>query len=306
VNSAPLRAQPVHLISPKLSYWKTLRTPPGGGDLDPHRGPRLPPEGHQVFTYRYSYFLRSTPRQRSAPPRARGSKAPCSVSLLNRRGKIVSTVSDGRRGRNLGRVDAADCADDRVAVASDGLLRGPPSRGRPRYLRSLLRAPAWGDIQLGVVSRYRDDLPSISVSRLRALDVITAETTTFSLQLGDVEQTVAIALRRFPNGGSWSLFICPTCGHRAQTLRVLDREIVCRDCCERKRIRHRASTMSVRQRAEHRIPKLHAMIERTEPARLKPVLWGKMERRKRLQAALARAEFVVAQHQLAELTKGCK
>ena len=34
--------------------------------------------------------------------------------------------------------------------------------------------------------------------------------------------------------------------------------------------------------------------------------FGKMERRKRLEAALARAEFVVAQHQLAELTKGCK
>ena len=96
---------------------------------------------------------------------------------------------------------------------------------------------AWGDIQLGVVSRYRDDLPSISISRLRALDVITAKTTTLSLQLGDIEQTVAIALRRFPNGGSWSLFICPTCGHRAQTLRVLDREIVCRDCGARNKLR---------------------------------------------------------------------
>ena len=51
--------------------------------------------------------------------------------------------------------------------------------------------------------------------------------------------------------------------------------------------------MSVRQRAEHRIPKLRAMLERTDSARLKPVLWGKMERRSRLEAALKRAEFVV-------------
>jgi hypothetical protein len=51
--------------------------------------------------------------------------------------------------------------------------------------------------------------------------------------------------------------------------------------------------MSVRQRAEHRIPKLRAMLERTGSARLKPVLWGKMERRSRLEAALRRAELIV-------------
>ena len=34
------------------------------------------------------------------------------------------------------------------------------------------------------------------------------------------------------------------------------------------------------------------MLERTESARLKPVLWGEMERRSRIEAALKRAEFV--------------
>jgi hypothetical protein len=58
--------------------------------------------------------------------------------------------------------------------------------------------------------------------------------------------------------------------------------------------------MSVRQRAEHRIPKLRAMLESEVSLRLKPVLWGKMERRPRLEAALARAEFMVARHRLAE------
>jgi hypothetical protein len=64
--------------------------------------------------------------------------------------------------------------------------------------------------------------------------------------------------------------------------------------------------MSPLQRAERRILKLRAMLESETSLRLKPVLWGKMERRKRLEAALARAEFVVAQHQLAESDKGCK
>ena len=53
--------------------------------------------------------------------------------------------------------------------------------------------------------------------------------------------------------------------------------------------------MSPLQRAERRILKLRAMLESETSLRLKPVLWGKMERRKRLEAALARAEFVMAQ-----------
>jgi hypothetical protein len=52
--------------------------------------------------------------------------------------------------------------------------------------------------------------------------------------------------------------------------------------------------MSVRQRAEHRIPKLRAMLESKQSLRLKPVLRGTMERRSRLEAALRRCEFIVA------------
>jgi hypothetical protein len=53
--------------------------------------------------------------------------------------------------------------------------------------------------------------------------------------------------------------------------------------------------MAVRQRAEHRIPKLRAMLESDVSLRLKPHLWGKMERRKRLEAALRGCEFLVSQ-----------
>jgi hypothetical protein len=135
------------------------------------------------------------------------------------------------------------------------------------------------------VSRYRDDLSAVSISRLRALGVIMPETTEFLVQLGHIGKKVRVRLRRFPNGGSWSLFVCPTCGRWARTLRLQLDDIICPSCCKRRGIRPRASTMSVRQRAEHRIPKLRAMLESKESLRLKPVLWGKMERRKRLEAS---------------------
>jgi hypothetical protein len=59
--------------------------------------------------------------------------------------------------------------------------------------------------------------------------------------------------------------------------------------------------MSVRQRAEHRIPKLRAKLESVESLRLKPHLWGKMERRSRLEAALWRAEYVAWRQEFAPL-----
>jgi hypothetical protein len=61
--------------------------------------------------------------------------------------------------------------------------------------------------------------------------------------------------------------------------------------------------MKPRRRAEHRIPKLRAMLESEQSLRLKPVLWGTMERRKRFEAALARCEYIVAQHQLREASR---
>jgi hypothetical protein len=45
------------------------------------------------------------------------------------------------------------------------------------------------------------------------------------------------------------------------------------------------------------------MLESAVSLRLKPALWGKMERRSRLEAALARAEFILARHRLAEWSR---
>ena len=141
--------------------------------------------------------------------------------------------------------------------------------------------------------RFADDLPAVKISRLRALDLITAETTEFVVRLGEVEQLVAVTLRKFPNRGSWSLFVCPTCGLRAQVLRLLDDAVVCRRCCIRRGVRRRCEPMGLRQRAEHRIPTLKALLQSEQSLRVKPHLWGTMERRVRLEAALRKAQLLV-------------
>jgi hypothetical protein len=145
------------------------------------------------------------------------------------------------------------------------------------------------------VSRiFQEDLPSVNISRLRATGVITAETATFVVCLGGVEQTVGVELRRFPGGGNWSRFVAPCCGWKVRMLRLLDGALVCTRCCARRGATWRSWLMSRKQRAEHRVPKLKVMLESETSLRLKPVLWGKLERRSRLEAALREAEFRVA------------
>jgi hypothetical protein len=139
-----------------------------------------------------------------------------------------------------------------------------------------------------------DDLRIIAISRLRALGLVTAEMTEFVVRIGEVEQNVGVTLRRFPNGGSWSRFICPACGWKVRVLRLLDGAVLCTRCCIDRGASPRAWSMSVKQRAERQVVKLRAMLESTESLRLKPHLWGKLERRSRVEAALARCEYIVS------------
>jgi hypothetical protein len=147
---------------------------------------------------------------------------------------------------------------------------------------------------------FQDDLPSISVSRLRASGAITAGMTRARIGIAGVEVEVGLDLVKFANSGSWSFFLCPQCGSRARTLKLLEGCVLCWGCCHRRGARYRVHRSGLRGRAEHRIPKLRAMLESAESLRLKPHLWGKMERRKRHEAALARAEFIVGRRWLSE------
>jgi uncharacterized Zn finger protein (UPF0148 family) len=140
---------------------------------------------------------------------------------------------------------------------------------------------------------FQDDLPSIGVSRLRATDAITADMTSVKIEVGGELAEVGLYLQKFPNGGSWSFFLCPQCGHKARTLRLYEGRLLCKICLVARGVRRRCEPTSVKKRAEMRISKLGAMLQSEVSLRLKPHLWGKMERRSRLRAALERAEYVV-------------
>ena len=175
---------------------------------------------------------------------------------------------------------------------------------RPQTCEGVSPACAFGGLcgtQIPVTRVFQDDLPSVGVSRLRASGAITSEMTRTTIGLADVEVEVGLSLQKFPNGGSWTLFRCPSCGRKARTLRLLEGCVVCWRCCVSRGVRYRCEPMSVRRRAELRIPKLRAKLDSAESLRLKPHLWGKMERRSRLEAALRRAEYVAYRHEFTPL-----
>jgi hypothetical protein len=62
-------------------------------------------------------------------------------------------------------------------------------------------------------------LPSVHVSRLRALHVITPDMRQVEIAFGEgadaLRRTVNVCHLHFPNGGGWSLFLCPGCGRRS-------------------------------------------------------------------------------------------
>jgi hypothetical protein len=148
---------------------------------------------------------------------------------------------------------------------------------------------------LRIERRCRGELPFVKISRLRATGVVTEAMTETAVQLGDVTTTVGLWHLHFPNGGGWSYFLCPVCGQKAQRLWLLSGAIVCRRCCIRSGVRPRGDPLSVRQRAALQAPKLIARLGSDKSERLKPMLWGKMERRKHFEAKLARAEFILNQ-----------
>jgi hypothetical protein len=137
---------------------------------------------------------------------------------------------------------------------------------------------------------FQDDLPWISVSRLRATGAIAGDMARTAI--AGVE--VVLDLVKFANGGSWSFFRCPSCGRRARTLKLFEGSVLCWHCCDHRGARYRVWTIGLRGSAELRISRLRAMLETPVSLRLKPHLWGKMERRKRLEAALAWCEYIAS------------
>lgn len=146
--------------------------------------------------------------------------------------------------------------------------------------------------------RFIDDLPSVSISRLRALKEVTLAMAATTIRLGDVEMNVGVTHRHFPNGGSWSFFTAPCCGQRVRFLGLLDAGVFCRRCLRARGVRYRAEPMTVVQRAAVRIPKLLARLN-GGPARLNPPDSSyRLDRRHQHVAALRRCLIVVRKARL--------
>jgi hypothetical protein len=75
----------------------------------------------------------------------------------------------------------------------------------------------------------QDDCPSISFSRLRALGEVTEDMGSVGVTIGEVSREVRLSHLRFPNGGGWSFFLCPSCGRRARVLKLFEK-IACWRC----------------------------------------------------------------------------
>jgi hypothetical protein len=118
-----------------------------------------------------------------------------------------------------------------------------------------------------------DDLPSVSVSRLRASGEIGAETKVARVGFGEVSFNEALALRRFSNGGNWSFFICP-CGRRVRTLRLFEGGLACRQCLGARGLRPRVQLIATHARAAYlatkRLERLTFLLAGEAPSAARP------------------------------------
>ncbi len=147
-----------------------------------------------------------------------------------------------------------------------------------------------------------DDLPMVSASRLRALGEITPEMKATTVQFGDVGFVVGLSLFRWPNGGSWSFFLCP-CSRRARILRLFEGSLACRRCLGARGFRSRVELIRTEQRAAYHAPRILARLNSSVPARLHPRPGRMLDRRPILEAKLRRSLIVARTAAIEEFEK---
>jgi hypothetical protein len=131
---------------------------------------------------------------------------------------------------------------------------------------------------------FQDDLPSVTISPLRAAGVVTSGTAWVVVTFGEgdsaLKRRVGVMHVSFPNGGSWSFFICPVCGRPARSLKLNDKPM-CRRCCLREGIGYRVSSGSPVERDAARMARLQKLRELLDggPARLHSRPGRRLDRR---------------------------
>jgi hypothetical protein len=88
---------------------------------------------------------------------------------------------------------------------------------------------------------FFDELVSLTASRLRATGAIRLEDRHGVIAFGDKQRLVGLAHTKFPNGGSWSYFVCPGCRRTAKRLWLVDDAPRCRLCLEKLGVRYRSA-----------------------------------------------------------------
>jgi hypothetical protein len=133
----------------------------------------------------------------------------------------------------------------------------------------------------------QDDLPSISVSRMRALGEVREDMARVRVTIARASREVRLSHMRFPNGGGWSFFLCPSCGRRARVLKLYER-IACWRCS---RLGFSSRPLPWRIKLGDRSQRIERLRERLQggPARIKPRPGRTLDRRARTEQALRRA-----------------
>jgi hypothetical protein len=131
--------------------------------------------------------------------------------------------------------------------------------------------------------------------------IVSAKVT--AVRFDDVEFTVGLALVCFPNGGNWSLFIAPCCGHKVRTLRLLDGDPVCCRCCRARGLRSRVELIRTEKRAAWHAQKRIERLNSDTPARLHPRPGRMLDRRANLELALKRSLIVERRAKIAQFEK---
>ena len=131
---------------------------------------------------------------------------------------------------------------------------------------------------------FQDDLLSVSISPMRASGVVTLDTECVVVAFGEgdsaLKRKVGVTHHKFPNGGSWSVFVCPDCGRPARSLKLNGRPM-CRRCCLREGIGYRVSSGSPVERDAARMARLQKLRELLDggPVRLHPRPGRRLDRR---------------------------
>jgi hypothetical protein len=79
--------------------------------------------------------------------------------------------------------------------------------------------------------RFFDEFPKLRVGRFRALNIVDPSKAYALIPVGERQKLIGTAHVRFPNGGGFSYFVCPSCAKLAQTLYLIDNAARCRRCC---------------------------------------------------------------------------